>query len=176
MLQIWLLNWRLNLELASESSRDICLLNVASCRFGFSSCRFDFWIWIWSKKHFGLEEEVACRCQCWENSAGLFDRSNNAGAIDVKTYVSVLEEKSFFKCWGWLSFLNWIGALTLSVLLKLPPGKSELWSVLWSFVLLRLLFVSISCQGWSSRCYLEMLDKLQKWILNLFYSYFFGRC
>ena len=47
----------------------------------------------------------------------LFDRSNNTGAIDVKIEGSILEEKS--------SLLNWIGVLTLSLLLKLPPRKLE---------------------------------------------------
>ena len=30
------------------------------------------------------------------------------------------------RCWGWPSLLNWIGILTLSLLLKLPPIKVEL--------------------------------------------------
>ena len=47
-------------------------------------------------------------------------------------------------CWGWLSILNWIWALTLSLLLKLPPKKLEPWFVLWSFFLLRLLCISIN--------------------------------
>ena len=55
----------------------------------------------------------------------LFDRSNNNGSINVKMDRSVLEEKSSFKMLG-LTFLNWIGALTLSLLLKLPPRKLEL--------------------------------------------------
>ena len=36
-----------------------------------------------------------------------FDQSDNAGAIDVKMDGPVLEEKSFLKCWVWLSLLNW---------------------------------------------------------------------
>ena len=55
-----------------------------------------------------------------------FDRSNNNGSIDVKTDGSVLEEKSSFKILGLTSFLNWIGVLTLSLLLKLSPRKLEL--------------------------------------------------
>ena len=39
----------------------------------------------------------------------------------------------------WPSLLNWIGALTLSLLLKLPP-----------------------CLGWCHSCYLELLEKLKK--------------
>ena len=52
----------------------------------------------------------------------LFDQSNNTGAIDVKMDVSVLEEKSSFKKME----LDWIGAPTLSLLLKLPSRKLEL--------------------------------------------------
>ena len=51
----------------------------------------------------------------------LFDRSKNNGAIDVKVDGSVLEDKTTFK----MLVLNWIGALTLSLLLKLPPRKLE---------------------------------------------------
>ena len=55
-----------------------------------------------------------------ETQLVLFDRSKNTGAIDVKMDGSVLEEKSFFKT---LSLLNWIGALALSPLPKLPPKR-----------------------------------------------------
>ena len=87
-----------------------------------------------------------------------FDWSNNTGAIDVKMDGFVLEEKSPLRYWGWLSFLNWIGALALSQLLKLP---------------LRLLCVSKTTKQpcmecyyhvWAGApsCFLELLDKLQK--------------
>ena len=61
-----------------------------------------------------------------------FGRSNNTGAVAVKTDGTNLEEKSYFKKL-WLSFsskLNWIG---FSLLLKLPPKKLEPWFVLWIF-------------------------------------------
>ena len=58
---------------------------------------------------------------------GLFYRKNN-----------------LLRCRCWLSPLNWIGALTLSLLLKLPPRKLEPWFVLWSFFLLWLLCISIN--------------------------------
>ena len=54
-----------------------------------------------------------------------FDRSNNTGAIDVKMDGPLLEEKLSFKMLGLLSLLNWIGVLTLSLFLKLCPGKFE---------------------------------------------------
>ena len=54
-----------------------------------------------------------------------FDRSKNTGAIDVKMDGSVLEEKTSFKMLGltFSSTLDW--ALTLFLLLKLPPRKLE---------------------------------------------------
>ena len=73
-----------------------------------------------------------------------FDRSYNTGAIDVKTDGPVPEEKSSFKMLGWPSLLNWIGALALSLLLKMPPRKLELWFALWSFFLMWLLCISIN--------------------------------
>ena len=52
-----------------------------------------------------------------------FDRFNITGAVDVKMYGSALEEKSSFKMLGLNPSpkLNW--ALTLSLLLELPPEK-----------------------------------------------------
>ena len=55
----------------------------------------------------------------------LFDQSNNTEAIDVKVDESILEEKSSSKMLGLISLLNWIGALTLSLVLRLPPRKLE---------------------------------------------------
>ena len=52
----------------------------------------------------------------------LFDQSNDAGAIDVKTDRSDLEEDHLSRCSGCISLLDWIGALTFSLLLKLPPS------------------------------------------------------
>ena len=65
------------------------------------------------------------------------------------------------------------GALTLTLLLKLPPKKLEPWFVLSSFFLLRLLCLYKStirpCMEYCSHvwacapsCYLQLLDKLQK--------------
>ena len=49
----------------------------------------------------------------------LFDWSDNTNAFDFKKDCSVLRENCLLKCWSWLSVLNWIGALTLSLLIKL---------------------------------------------------------
>ena len=70
---------------------------------------------------------------------------NNTGAIDVKMDGSVFEEKNHhLRYCGWLSLLNWMVVLTLSLLLKLLPRKFEPRFVLWSFFLLRLLCVFIN--------------------------------
>ena len=53
-------------------------------------------------------------------------------------------KNNLLRRWGWLSLLNWIGALTLSLLLKLLPRKLEPSLVLWNFFLLRLLCISIN--------------------------------
>ena len=60
----------------------------------------------------------------------LFDQSNNNGSIDVEMDGSVLAEKSSLRnnqdAGVDLFFLNWIGALTLSLLLKVPSRILEL--------------------------------------------------
>ena len=57
-----------------------------------------------------------------------------------------LKKNHLLRCWGWPSLLNWIGALTLSLLLKLPPWQLEPEFILWSFLLLWLLCISINPQ------------------------------
>ena len=87
----------------------------------------------------------------------------------------LLRKNHLLRCWGCLSLLTWIGARTLSLLLKLLPKKLEPWFVVWSFFLLRLLCISINLPyglTWNTvvmsglagapSCYLELLDKLQK--------------
>ena len=64
-----------------------------------------------------------------------------------------LRKNHLLRCCVWLSLLNWIGALILSLLLKLPPGKYHPWFVLWHFFLLRLLCISINlpyCHAWNT--------------------------
>ena len=123
--------------------------------------KIGFWTWIWSTRQCGLRQkwlvdfnaEISWFCLTvlitlvwlmWK-WMGLFMRKNH-----------------LLRCWGWLSLLNWIGALTLSLLLKLPPRKLVLWLFLWSFFVLRLFCISVnlpyttmhgillSCLGWCS--------------------------
>ena len=55
----------------------------------------------------------------------LFDWFNNTGGIDMKMDGSFLEGKSSLRMLDCLSFQNWIGAPTLSLLLKLPRRKLD---------------------------------------------------
>ena len=86
-----------------------------------------------------------------------------------------LRKNHLLRYWGWLSLLNWIGALKLSILLKLPKRILEPWFALWSSFLLKLLCIYINlpyCHVWNPvvmpglvrapSCFLELLDKLQK--------------
>ena len=75
--------------------------------------------------------------------------------------------KNLLRCWDCLSILKWIGVLTFSLLLKLPPKKLKNWLVLGSFFLLRLLFSPINLSHgnvWAggSCCSSYILDKPQK--------------
>ena len=146
-----------------------------------------------------------------ETQLVLFDRSKNTGAIDVKMDGSVLEEKSSFKMLG-LTFsfkLDWgscivsiaktafkkIGALIRSTKFLSPEVPLYLYkSIIWPCI-------EYCCHVWAGApsCYLELLEKLQKWIcrtvgpslaasleplahcrnvasLSLFYRYYFCRC
>ena len=109
-------------------------------------------------------------------------------------WMSLLSKKNNrLRCWGWLSLWNWIGAPTLSLLLKLSPRKLEPLFILWSVCHLHGLL--LLDWGGSPSCYLKLLDKLQKWIISivglslaaflehlahcqksLFYRYYFGKC
>ena len=105
-----------------------------------------------------------------------FDRSKNTGAIDVKMDGSVLEEKSSFKILGltFSSKLDWgsyiisiaktaskkIGALILSMKFLSPEVALYLYKSTIRPCM------EYYCHVWADApsCYLELLDKLQKWI------------
>ena len=140
-----------------------------------------------------------------------FDRSNNTGAIDVKMDGSILEEKTSFKMLGltFSSKLDWgsyivpiaktaskkIGTLIRSMKFLSPEVALYLYKSTIRPCM------EYCCHIWTGApsCYLEFLDKLQKWIcrtvgpllaasleplahhrnvasLSLFYRYYFGRC
>ena len=136
-----------------------------------------------------------------------FDRSINNGSIDVKMGGSILEEKSSFKMLR-LTFsfkLDWgsyiisiaktaskkIGALIRSMKFLSPEVALYLYKSTIRPCM------EYCCHVWAGApsCYLDLLDKLQKWIcrivgpslellahrqnvgsLSLFYRYYFGSC
>ena len=140
-----------------------------------------------------------------------FDRSWNTGAIDVKMDGSILEEKTSFIMLGltFSSKLDW-GSYIVSIVKTASKTIGALIRSMKFFfpeVALYLYKSTIRpcreycCHVWAGApsCYLELLDKLQKWIcrtvgpslaasleplahrrnvarLSLFYSYYFGRC
>ena len=79
---------------------------------------------------------------------------------------SVLEKNCLLRSCGWLSLLNLIGALKLSLLQKVSPRTWDpwfAWFVLWSFFLLTLLCISINLpyrHAWNTVVVSEMLPQL----------------
>ena len=106
----------------------------------------------------------------------LFDQSKNTGAVDVKIDGSVLDEKSSFKILGltFSSKLDWgsyivsiaktaskkIGALIRSMKFLSPEVALHLYKSTIRPCM------EHCCHVWvgAPSCYLELLDKLQKWI------------
>ena len=109
----------------------------------------------------------------------LFDPSNNNGSTDVKTNGSVLEEESSFKMlrltfsskldWGSYNifitktFSKKIGALICSKKFLSPEVALYLYKSTIR------LCMEYCCHVWAgaASCYLELLDKLQKWICRI---------
>ena len=77
-------------------------------------------------RHCALGQKVACLFQCWKNS--LLDLRFTGLLILVvlmRNWMGPLLRKNQLLRRGFLSLLNWIGALTLSPSLKQCPTKLE---------------------------------------------------
>ena len=71
------------------------------------------------------------------------------------------------RCFYCFSLLNWIVALILSLLLKLPPRKLAPWFILWRFFLLRLLFIFMnipSALAWNTVVMSGLEAPIDTWI------------
>ena len=88
-----------------------------------ATTRIAFWTWIWSTRHCGSGRKRLVDFNAGKTQLVSIDGSNNNDAIDMKMEDSFLSKNNISRRWWWLSLLNWIGALTLS-LIKLPPRKS----------------------------------------------------
>ena len=90
------------------------------------------WTWICSTRHWtggrsGLMISMLEKL-IWFHLIGLVTL-----ALLIWKWVGLFMRKNhLLRCWGSLSVLNWIGALTLSLLLKLSPRKLEPWFILRS--------------------------------------------
>ena len=130
-----------------------------------------------------------------------FDWSNNTGSIDVQMDGSVLEEKSSFRMLGWPSSKLDQGSYIISIRALIHFMKflsPEVALYLYKSTIRPCM--EYCCHVWACApsCYLELLDKLQKWIcrtvgpsfpasleplahhqngasLSLLYRYYFGR-
>ena len=111
---------------------------------------------LWEQLELASELEVDLRDTVVWGRKWLFDfiaRKKTLVLLMWNWIVMFLGENHLLKCWSWLSLLNWIGELTWSLLLKLPPRKLEPWFVLWSFLLLRLFCISTNLSyghAWST--------------------------
>ena len=68
--------------------------------------------------------------------------------------------------------INWIGSLTLSLLLKLAARKLEPLFLLWSFFLLKLVFISLNMSynlAWNTVCLYELVLLVAIWISRISY-------
>ena len=149
-----------------------------------ATTRIGFWTWIWSTRHWtragiGLLISLLEKSN-WFHLTGLI-----ALVLLLWKWMGLaLRKNHLLRCWDWLSLPNWIGALTLSLSLKVPPTKLEPWFVLWSFFSWNCsayLYISTihPCMEYCSHvragapnCYLELLDKLQKRIYRTVSSSF----
>ena len=131
--------------------------------------RIGSWTWIWSMRHCALRQEVACwmlEKQNWFHLTGLITL-----VLLMRKWMGLfLRKNHLLRCCGWLSLLNRIGALTLSLLLKLQ----ENWKLIRSIKFLSrkvalYLYKSITRQCMEYCChvcagapsfYLVLLDKL----------------
>ena len=75
-----------------------------------------------------------------------FYQSNSSCATDVKIGGSVLQKTCLFCDSNCLFLLSCTRAFRLSLLLQPPSRNLEPWFVLWSFFLLRLLFIPVNLQ------------------------------
>ena len=105
-----------------------------------------------------------------------FDRSNNTGAIYVKMNASVLKEKSYFRMLGqtfsykldWGSYIISIAKTTSKKIEALIRSMKFLSPevALYLYTSTICPCMEYYCHVWAGalRCYLKLLEKLQKWI------------
>ena len=108
-----------------------------------------WWFWIESV-HRSIQlmlDDNTLFSKC-DQSSDLLQQLELASGLVIGLYV---RKNDLLRCWGWLSVLNWIGALTLTLFLKLSPWNLEPWFVLWSCSLsIKIYYSLLSFLGWCS--------------------------
>ena len=107
-----------------------------------------FWTWIWSTRHWaGARSSLLISMLeklSWFHLTSLITMV----VLMWKCMGLFLRKNHLLRSWVWPFLLNWIGVLTLLLLLKLARRKvelsSEVWKKIGSFFLLRLLCISIN--------------------------------
>ena len=91
-----------------------------------------------------LHDDFICNIAIYAGDATLYSKYDQASDLwwQLELASELQSDLRDTVDWGWLSLLNWIGALTLPLLLKVPPRKLESWFVLWSLFFLSLLCIS----------------------------------
>ena len=108
-----------------------------------ATARVSFWTWIWYVKHcFGVGDGLLL--SMLEKLNCFFNGSNNTGAIYVKMNRSVLEEKSSFKMLELFFFAKLDLGSYIIFIAKTDSKKTGALIGCMKFILLRLLFVSVS--------------------------------
>ena len=85
----------------------------------------------------------------------------------MRKWMGLFLRKNLLRCWGWPSLLNWIWALTFSLLIKLPPRKLEPYIVSWSFFLLEFKKYSDFCK---TACWLRFCSLMKLMLLSRFWT------
>ena len=115
----------------------------------------------------------------WETQLVLFDQSNNNGSIDVKMDGFGLEEKSAFKMLGLtcsskldkgsyiISIAKTVSKKSGALICSLRFLSPEVALYLYKSTICPCM--EYCCHVWAGvpSCYLELLDKLQKWICRI---------
>ena len=103
-----------------------------------------FQSWIWTTRHCKRDRKWLVDFSAAKTWLVLIGSSNNCGSMDAKLMGMSLLRNHLLRCWDYLYLENWVRTLILSLLLKLPPRKLEPWIILWSFFLLKSIFISVN--------------------------------
>ena len=141
-----------------------------------ATTRIAFWTWIWPTRHLDWGRKWLVDFNAGKIQLISFDRTKNTGAINVKIDGSVLERKSSFKMLGltFSSKLDWgsyINSIAKSAFIKIDTLICSM-KFLSPEVVLYLSKCTIRpCMEYCCHvlvgalsCYLELFDKLQKWV------------